>query len=65
MKRQRCSVLAEIHLSADKRSAAVDEGMEAFVAGLARSDNPYPDDSPLRVYWERGWLIGEKHGHAH
>ncbi len=51
--------------SSDERAAAVDEGMEAFISGMARNDNPYADDSPLRAYWERGWLIGELRGHAH
>lgn len=48
----------------DKRAAAVEEGMEAFISGLRREDNPYPEASPLRVFWERGWLIGKKHGNA-
>ncbi len=49
----------------DKRAAAVEEGMEAHVSGLRREDNPYAVGSPMRVFWERGWLIGEKYGDAH
>ncbi len=50
--------------TSDKRSSAVDEGMEAFVAGMVRGDNPYGLGHELREYWDRGWLIGAEISNA-
>ena len=37
-----------------------DEGLEAYLSGLAITDNPYPDNSDDAFDWTEGWLEGEE-----
>lgn len=40
------------------RSSAFSEGRRAGLMRLAPSLNPYRDDDPMRLEWERGWRDG-------
>ncbi len=39
------------------RSATLAEidGLEAYVSGLLRGDNPYPAQTRERAEWDKGW----------
>lgn len=56
--------MLEVFLTAEMRAAALDDGMEAYVAGLTRQDNPYPETAEAHTYWDRGWLIGAEISNA-
>lgn len=31
------------------------EGRDARIAGRPRSENPYPEGTPMRLLWDEGW----------
>jgi hypothetical protein len=37
-------------------SRVFNSGSDARLAGKPETANPYPSDTPMRIYWFRGWF---------
>ena len=48
----------------DPRQEAFVQGMQAFEAGLALTDNPWPFDTVDHLAWENGWFAARDRHHG-